>query len=288
MTAMGLSYAAGAAPFRGDLHFARVRAGEALALLQRTGFSYASFWGPLLALGFLAVSVVDPVSGFDVLEPFVGMIETNGIAEPAMMPFVPEAVEVLVVAGQLDRAGALLDAFEGRSQELERGPMLAASMRCRGLLLAAQRDLDGAVAALEEALLRQEHLRMPFEQARTLLALGQVHRRRKEKRAAGDSLREALAVFEGLGAPLWAQKARDELSRLGLRHGSSSELTASEQRVAELAGGGLTNREVAGALFISPKTVETHLARAYRKLGIHSRAELGARIAELKGRSQTT
>jgi DNA-binding NarL/FixJ family response regulator len=83
-----------------------------------------------------------------------------------------------------------------------------------------------------------------------------------------------LATFEDLGTPLWAERARAELKRAsGIR--THAELTASEQRVAELAATGITTREMAAALFISPKTVEANLSRIYRKLNIRSRAELG-------------
>ncbi len=95
---------------------------------------------------------------------------------------------------------------------------------------------------------------------------------------AADALRQALELFERLGAPVWADRARGELARVGLRHRSPHELTATELRIAELAAGGLTNREVATAAFMSPKTVEANLSRVYRKLGIRSRAELGARM----------
>ena len=120
---------------------------------------------------------------------------------------------------------------------------------------------------------------MPFERARTLLALGLLQRRRNERRRAQESLEQALAIFDELGAPLWAARARRELRPLGGRPTSRVTLTPAEQRVAELAASGLTNRQVAAALFISPKTVESTLARAYRKLGIRSRAELGAHVA---------
>ena len=86
-------------------------------------------------------------------------------------------------------------------------------------------------------------------------------------------------MFEELGSPPWAQRTRDEIARLGLRHRAASELTETERRIAELAASGMTNREVADAAFVSPKTVEANLVRAYRKLGIRSRAELGARMA---------
>jgi len=117
---------------------------------------------------------------------------------------------------------------------------------------------------------------MPFERARTLLLVGQLQRRRGQK-GASQTLGEALHTFEDLGTPLWAQRARTELARTTVVRGAA-ELTPAEQRVAELAASGMTNRDVAAALFISPKTVEVNLSRIYRKLGIGSRAELGHRM----------
>jgi DNA-binding NarL/FixJ family response regulator len=75
---------------------------------------------------------------------------------------------------------------------------------------------------------------------------------------------------------MWAARARAEVSRIGLRPPAPLELTATEARVASLAAAGHTNRQVAAELFLSPRTVEDNLARVYRKLGISSRAELGA------------
>jgi DNA-binding CsgD family transcriptional regulator len=118
-----------------------------------------------------------------------------------------------------------------------------------------------------------------MEVARTFLVAGRVERRRRCKRQAAEWLRQALESFEQAGACLWAERAQAELSRVGLRRTASSELTASEYRVAELAASGRTNREIAAQLFMSRKTVEANLARVYRKLGIRSRAELGARLA---------
>src|SRR5207245_7528637 len=85
------------------------------------------------------------------------------------------------------------------------------------------------------------------------------------------------------GAALWAKKARTELGRLGLHPGSGLGLTKTEQRVAALTASGLTNREVADQLFISPKTVEANLSRIYAKLGVRSRTELAARMADRGG-----
>ena len=124
-------------------------------------------------------------------------------------------------------------------------------------------------------------LPMPFERARTLLATGQVHRRRKEKRLADERLREALAGFEAIWARRpWADRARAELARIGLRPRAPEGLTETERRVAELAATGLSNRQIAELAFLAPKTVGNVLERVYAKLGIHSRAELGARMGE--------
>jgi DNA-binding CsgD family transcriptional regulator len=92
-------------------------------------------------------------------------------------------------------------------------------------------------------------------------------------------LDEALVIFEQVGSPPWVEHASAELACLGLEPGSGEHLTPSEERVARLAASGHTNAAVAAMLLVSPKTVEAQLARAYRKLGIHSRAQLGARMA---------
>jgi DNA-binding NarL/FixJ family response regulator len=100
-----------------------------------------------------------------------------------------------------------------------------------------------------------------------------------QKKAAREALEQALALFEELPARLWAEKARQELARIGGRRTVEDELTASERRVAELAAAGRSNREIAAELFMGVSTVEAHLSRVYRKLAIRSRAGLGARLA---------
>jgi DNA-binding CsgD family transcriptional regulator len=160
-----------------------------------------------------------------------------------------------------------------------------ASARARALLASARGDLGGAAEAAREALVIGEEVELRLEFARSLLVVGQIERRRRRKAAAREHLQRALEIFEASGARLWAERARGELERAKLRRATEDALTESEHRVAELAASGLTNRKVA-ALFMSPKTVEANLARAYRKLGVHSRAQLGARAVEL-GRNHT-
>jgi DNA-binding CsgD family transcriptional regulator len=108
-----------------------------------------------------------------------------------------------------------------------------------------------------------------------------AYRRGRRKREARESFEAAIAEFTSLGAAAFADRARAELARTGGRVGSSAELTPTELRVAHLAARGHTNRVIADAMFISPKTVEANLARAYRKLGITNRAQLATTMARL-------
>ncbi len=170
----------------------------------------------------------------------------------------------------------MLEHLEWRGRTLPRLWIEATLPRARALIVAAEGDVAGALAELEAA---PAVPALPFERARTLLVKGQIERRVNKKLAAKESLANALGIFEHLGSPPWAARTQAEIGRLGLRHRPPDELTATERRIAELAATGMTNRQVAEAAFVSPKTVEANLARVYRRLGIRSRAELGARMS---------
>ncbi|MDP9259905.1 MAG: AAA family ATPase [Actinomycetota bacterium] len=233
----------------------------------------------LRALGFLELSLGNAAEAERHLSRAVETADALGIREPAVYRIHADLIEALIASGRPGRAEGVLGELEARARASPVPWSLAAGARCRGLLLAASGELEAAGHAYDEALRRHEASPMPFERARTLLVRGLLQRRKNERRLAHASLEQALALFAELGAPLWAARAQRELRPLGGRPTSREVLTPSEQRVAELAARGLTNRQVASALFISPKTVESNLARAYRKLEIRSRAELGARIA---------
>jgi DNA-binding NarL/FixJ family response regulator len=100
---------------------------------------------------------------------------------------------------------------------------------------------------------------------------------RRDGRNARATLEDALEIFERIGARIWADRARAELGRLGGRAPSGDELTPTERRVAELVAEGRTNKDVAAALFVTVRTVESNLTRVYSKLGVRSRTELAAR-----------
>jgi DNA-binding CsgD family transcriptional regulator len=199
--------------------------------------------------------------------------------EPAPYRYHGDHAEAVIALGDHDRAEALVRRMEERAARIPRPWLCAVAARSRGLLCAARGDLDGALAAMREALDHHSRLEMPFERARTLVVFGQLLRRRKKRREARAALQEALGIFEQLGAPLWAERARAELGRMPVRR-APGELTPTEETIAGLAASGLTNRVIAERIFVSPKTVESNLARVYRKLGIRSRAELGRAMAE--------
>jgi DNA-binding CsgD family transcriptional regulator len=239
-------------------------------------------------LGFLELSLPNPTAAIERLEPVLAFLDELGSPEPGIIPCLPDAIEALVALGRLDEAEPLLDRLERQGRTLDRPWAIATAARGRGLLTAARGDLSAARSALEQALTEHGRVPQPFELARTLLVKGEVERRAKQKRAARSTLEQALGIFQTLGAPLWAQRARDDLVRVGGAVLPSGELTPTEQRIAQLVGEGKKNREVADALFISVKTVEANLSRIFHKLGVRSRTELTRRIAATHGQQTTS
>lgn len=264
---------------------ARTLAEEALSLGRETGAEFATLVG-LSALGFLELSLGDYAAADGSLGKLVGLTERAGIGEPGAKRFLADEIEALVAIGRLDDAETLLGIYAEQARRLDRPSALAASYRCRGLLLASCGRTTEAIQAFERALEEHERVSTPFERARTLLALGSTLRRAKKKRAARESIRASLAIFEELGARLWAEKARSELARIGGRAPASGELTPTEERVATLVAEGRATKEVAAELFMSVKTVEGHLSHIYAKLGVRSRAELARRFPH--GRAQAS
>jgi DNA-binding CsgD family transcriptional regulator len=186
------------------------------------------------------------------LEPVLAFLDELGSPEPGIIPCLPDAIEALVSLRRLEEAEALLERLERQGRALDRPWAIATALRA---------DPDPA-------------------------GEGEVERRAKQKRAARLTLEQALGLFQTLGAPLWAQRARDDLARVGGATPPPSELTPTEQRIAELEG--KKNREVAEALFISVKTVEANLSRIFHKLGVRARTELTRRIATTHSRQPTS
>jgi DNA-binding CsgD family transcriptional regulator len=231
-------------------------------------------------LGFLELSLDNPKETNNLLWPLAEGVLASGMREPGVLRFLPDEIEALISMGETDTARSVLEPFGAQAERLERSWALATSERGWGLLNASIGNLPDALAAFERAVEHHSKLDEPFELGRTLLAQGQAFRRMKQWRLARDSLGRSLGIFERLGAALWADKATTEMARIGGRSPGPLDLTPTEQEVAELVGSGLTNREVANALFLSVSTVEANLRRIYRKLGVRSRTELSRRISE--------
>jgi ATP/maltotriose-dependent transcriptional regulator MalT len=262
------------AAYTGQIALARADAGAAVDAAARFGAPLLAEW-PIMTLGFVGVSLGEYEQALTDLAPLIagfGELECTEIIKAA---FVPDAVEAMVALGRIDEAVPMVDALAENGTRLDRPWMLAVAARCRAMILASAGDVDAAAQSALQALTEHERLPMPFERARTQLLFGQLLRRQRQKQAAAAALTEALQTFEALGAPLWVDRARAEIERTSGARDRGSLLTPSEQRVAELAASGMTNRDIAAALFVSAKTVEANLTQVYRKLGIRSRAELG-------------
>ena len=227
--------------------------------------------------GMLALSVGRTDDAIRELEPLV--------AEPwapadaiAARSFAPNLLEAYVRAGRDAEAEKMLERFEALADRSGRAASRALALRCRAAL-------EGSVEHFEAALALHDEWRNSFEQARTQLLYGELLRRQKRRAAARVRLRAALAVFDEMGAVGWADLTRTALNATGERArrrdpSTVDDLTPQETTVARLVASGLTNREVAARLFLSPKTIETHLTHVFRKTGVRSRTELANKLRD--------
>jgi DNA-binding CsgD family transcriptional regulator len=230
--------------------------------------------------GFVALSAGRMDEAASAYGALAAAADAVGLVEALPLRFEPDWIEACVGAGDLRTAKVALDRLADRHKRLARPWTTLGLARSRALLSSAMGE--DPVAALEElaaARLAVPAGVLPLDRARCLLVAGVIHRRARRKREAREALTVAAGEFGRLGASAFEDRARAELARIGGRPPAPQQLTVTEQRVAELAAQGRTNRVIADALFLSPKTVEANLARVYRKLGISTRAELGATMA---------
>ena len=266
---------------RGDVEATRAAAAEAGEICARFEAGNPMLW-VAGAVGVIELATGNPAAAWAALEPAVAALAGS---EPLALVLVP-AVEALIGIGELDRAEALLDDADARGAA-GRAPALPRAAAGRARRPPGRVCRDRARAGTEAD--------APLERARTLLAQGQIARRRKQKKAARDSLEAALALFEAAGAERWAQQARDDIARLGRKR--QTDLTASEGRVADLvAAGPLQQGGRPGAVRDRAHGRGAPLARlrearraladpAGRPLGGRRRPPLGSKLPSLAPRS---
>jgi DNA-binding CsgD family transcriptional regulator len=263
------------AVYRGQLELAREHSERALELSQEQfGLRPPQH---MAVLGLVARWSGNPAVALD----WLGKAERQASAfrwgEPTVRWWCGDQIELLLELGRIQDAIRVLDVWEADAARVAREWVLAHATRCRGLVAAAEGDVARAGSLLERAVAQHEEVGDPFGTARALLGLGIVQRRARKKRVAREAIQAALDGFEELGAATWVEKARGELGRIGGRRREEG-LTPAERRVAALVAEGRTNREVAAALFVTERTVASHLSHVYAKLGVRSRTELARRL----------
>ncbi|MBV8998897.1 MAG: AAA family ATPase [Solirubrobacterales bacterium] len=274
---------------RGQLEKAGERMQRAHDLAAGSGNVQFIAWTTIVLAG-LELWRGEPQLAHERLNPFREQMLESGlrfIGTPTL-PMWSSDIEALIALGRLDEAAHVLDDLDERAKRSENPNAVAIAHRCRGRLMAARGDVAGAIDAMETALEAHAQRPVPAELGRTLLEKGSLERRAKRKRAAKQTLEEALAILEPLEAGLWIERARDELGRIGLRRAAVSEgLTPAQERVADLVAAGLSNQQIASTLYMSTRSVESHLTKIYREFGVRSRAQLVGALATRGERAES-
>jgi len=200
------------------------------------------------------------------------------LRHPGFVRYAADRIETLVRLGDTAGAKAALAELEQRTTAAQSPWGRHAVARAR-VLVAPAELLDAAYQQVPAA-----PIHSGFEAARTRLVYGERLRRAGRRTEAREHLRGALGIFHAIGAEPWERRAQAELRASGARlrrpdASARDELTPQELQVALVVADGATNREAAARLFLSPKTIEVHLSRAYRKLGVRTRTELSRRVA---------
>jgi DNA-binding CsgD family transcriptional regulator len=249
-------------------------ADRAITRAQQSGNPWAEIRARAAA-GFAHLTADRPTPAAEELSAADALGRAGRLVEIGWHRMHGDLVEALVGAGRIEPARAALQSFLDRAELTGHPWSVAVSARSAGFVALADGRLDDAVDHFERCLAAPLVEQYPFERARALVGLGASLRRANRRRDARAALEAAVHAFVDMGSEPWAGKARYELAAVSGRVAAGAEeLTTMQRRVAVLAGMGRTNAEIARELFLSVRTVETHLAAVYRKLGARSRTEL--------------
>jgi DNA-binding CsgD family transcriptional regulator len=234
----------------------------------------------LLAHAQIAEAEADYGRVRSALEPLTRLTSGTAVNEPGLWPWADKMADALVLAGRPDAADAFLRPREERARAQGRRSAVARLGYARGRQLGATGDLASARKTFDESLELLAGMPLRYDLARVNFAYGQTLRRAGKRRDADAIISTARDIYLSLGAHTYVQRCERELKAGGLHmmRGTRghTELTPQEEAVTSLVAQGLSNREVAAELYVSPKTVQYHLTRIYAKLGIRSRSELAA------------
>ncbi|WP_203751613.1 helix-turn-helix transcriptional regulator [Cellulomonas chitinilytica] len=225
--------------------------------------------------GTLAASRQDWGAALDHLLGALALLDHLGFAHPGVVPVLPHAVAAATHAGATGTVEHLADRLRHQAEHLGAPWADAQALAARGQLLLLRDDAD-AHPTLAGARQAMDALGYHLDAARTAVFEVAAALRAGRRLAVRQVAEDAHATFAAQRVRGWETVALDLLARV--RGGPDDELTATEQEVAGLVSAGLRNREVAGRLFVSESTVEAHLTRVYRKLGVRNRAELVGRL----------
>jgi len=254
-----------------DAHLALKRAKTLTDRAGTTGFAAHQ----AVTAAFCALCRADPAEAVSLLE---ARVAADGGVGSMGEPFgvAPDLVEAYVAVGRRDEASAAAERFAAVTPPAAPSWLRALVARCGGLTAA---DDETAVQAFEAALVAHADASDIFETARTHLLYGACLRRSGQRIKSREQLRIAHDAFAEMDLTAWVLRAADELAATGAKPRTRrpqpiEPLTSQETRVALHAAKGMSNKEIAAALFLSPKTVEHHLSSVYRKRDLRSRAEL--------------
>jgi DNA-binding CsgD family transcriptional regulator/energy-coupling factor transporter ATP-binding protein EcfA2 len=270
--------------YAGDLDGARELARNAA---EQSRVSGSTYWlaGFMAQVGFIETSARNWHTALEVTRELADIFASTKMVDLEQLLWGVDYADAALHVGAMQDVEAAISVL--RRQGLAGRPeATVAAERCQALMQAALGDVESALSELGK-IVDQPGVECPFEAARSRLALGQVYRRAGHKAMASETLSAAARAFDELGIPRWAERARDEAGRVGL-HPTTSTLTETERRVAELVGSGHSNLETAAELFMSVKSVEANLTRIYRKLSVRSRTELANHLHDLDSASNST